>query len=200
MNKAKTFAWCPFTNGEDANEVQSRINTWGSVLLAGHLIIGDDLTAWRRILGTVRPTLYILGHGAEDSPNIYSTGGITRTPEQISASLERNMSYNVNAIEKIKVFTCHGGNRDGAAHTLKQRLSLHYNRVRVFGYTKLTWDPSGASPHKGAGDNAQTGPSMRASAARFEVEPNYGDVAISFESINLELTTQDTNKNWCACG
>jgi len=197
MNKAKTFAWCPFS--EDAVEVQNRINTWGSLLSRGHLIIGDDLTGWKRLLGTGSPTLYILGHGSEDSPDITSAGRYIRTPAEIFARLELNMSFMLNSIEKIKVFTCYGGDRDGPAHVLKRLISARYNRVRVFGYTKLTMDPSNVSPHKWAGDNVHTAPTTRASAARFEVEPNYGDVAINFESINLELSTQDSNKNWCAC-
>jgi hypothetical protein len=206
MNKKKAFAWCPFSRTEDRDEVGQREGTWGAILLQGHLIIGDDMSGWRRLLNANDVTLYILGHGLPNDPKIYSSNGSSKTPDEIFAAIERNLFWmGQRAISKIKVFTCHGGTQDGPAHALKKLLAGRYWETRVFGYTDTTWDPNfpkqgDPSERKYAGGTIQQPDQRRrASSARFEVEPNYGDVSIHIGTIQLQVEETPGNKGWCAC-
>jgi hypothetical protein len=186
--------------------VQQREGTWGAVLMPGHLIVGNDLTGWRGLLGTSDATLYILGHGNPNDAKIYSKNGISRTPEEILNAIEVGTSYLAqSAISKIKVFTCHGGTENGPAHALKKLLANRYSRIRVFGYKDATWDPNfpkagdPAERKYAGGTSLQPDQRTRASGFRFEVEENYGDVAINIGTIQLQVQEASGNKGWCAC-
>ncbi len=142
-----------------------------------------------------KPTLYILGHGNNTDSNIYSQNGKYKTPRDIYNALNRNTSYLPNFIEKIKVFTCHGGTENGPAHELKRLLNS--NRIRIFGYTSTTYDPISSNPHKYAGSTYGT---TRASSVRYELNDNYTDVAITFDTITLETRDDREQTSWCSCG
>lgn len=200
MNKAKTFAWVPFTKGEDAEYVKECEDGWGSVLNPGHLIIANDMLGWAALMkcGSKPVTLYVLGHGAPSDGNIYSKNNTLKTPDWIYETMSMCLNYgnslHPDDIGKIKFYQCHGGAENGPAHEFKQRLRGFKNRIQVFGYTEVVWSisNSGVSPGRKYAGQAISG--KRASSVRFEVQSDYHSHAI-----NLDLSDSVEKSKWKCC-